>query len=418
MKKILLVMRKGCVVHGENIAQIRRLGVDIVALTARDDIEDRSRFHAVERVAGTDSNEEAIRAIEVAREYEVSCAVTFQETDIVLCARINEALGVLAFPAWAAEVCRDKSMQRDLLVKAAVPSVGYAGVKNLEGAMAAANSLGYPVILKPTRAAASMNVSLIHDESSLTHQVQSILQLVKSNKGFYFSPENAESNTMIVEEYLPGREVTLDAVVVDGKFFLGGIHNKMDMGGPYFEEDLYSLPFKEPHREDELCAIAQKICAALDLKNSLFNVELRADASGEFRVIEFSCRPSGGRCYRNIYDVYGVDMVSAHLASLMPQSFEVESFLTRRRPARATCIKLMYCNGKIVRNHAGAAAARQGFVDYYPLAKIGAEVRSAPYGFDIAGVLSVGIDVQDPPDPATAEKLALELAREVDLITE
>ena len=419
MNKILLVMRKGCVVHGENIAQIRKLGVDIVALTAKSDIGDRTRFHSIEFISGADSNEETLCAIEIAKKHGVSCAVTFQETDIVLCAGINAALGVDAFSDWAAKVCRDKSMQRDLMAEAGMPSVSYHAVRNLEDAMAAADSIGYPVILKPTKAAASVNVSLIQDPISLANEVRSIEQLVKSNIGLYFSTESSESNTMIVEEYLPGTEVTLDGVVVDGQFFLGGIHNKMDMGGPYFEEDLYSLPYKYPHREDELSAIASKICRALDLKNSLFNVELRADVHGAFRVIEFSCRPSGGRVYRNICDVYGIDMVSAHLVSLMPQlPYEVDGFLTRRAAARATCIKLMYCTGKVVRNSAGAAEDREGFVDYYPLAQVGANVRSAPLGFDIAGVLSVGIDFIGPPDATVAEQLALDLAREVDLVAE
>ncbi len=412
-------MRKGCAVHGENIAQIKRLGINIVALTARNDIEDTSRFYTIEHIGGDVTSNEIDHSIEIAKKHGVSCAVTFQETDIILCAHINEALGVPGASVWAAKICRDKSMQRKLLSSAAIPSVKYRPVKDIEGALAAAREIGFPVIIKPTRAASSINVSLAQNEDSLKNEVESIENFMGTSKGLYFSKESDNSSSMIIEEYLPGTEVTLDGVVIDGTFFLGGIHNKKDMGGPYFEEDLYSLPFKEPERENELSSIAAAICDALDVKNSMFNVELRRDANGNFRVVEFSCRLSGGRVYRNIFDVYGVDMVSAHLASLMPQlSFTPAGFMRRHTPTRATCMKLMYCDGRIICNSPGIAKTKSGFIDYYPLAPIGAQVHSAPNGFDIAAILSVGIECEGVPDAAIAEKLALDLSKEIHLITE
>ena len=61
----------------------------------------------------------------------------------------------------------------------------------------------------------------------------------------------------LIEEYLPGTEVTLDGVVLYGKFHLAGVTNKMQMPGPHFEEDLYSLPFRNPGEEPELAGYAR-----------------------------------------------------------------------------------------------------------------------------------------------------------------
>ena len=85
----------------------------------------------------------------------------------------------------------------------------------------------------------------------------------------------------------------------------------MRMPGPFFGEDLYSLPSKAPEREDALARIAADICAALGLRNALFNVELRQNRAGEFKVVEFSPRISGGHIYRNVRDVYSLDLVAA-----------------------------------------------------------------------------------------------------------
>lgn len=419
MEKILLLMRKGCAVHGENIAQIRRLGFQIIAVTGKHDPQDMSRFHAVEYLPDQFAIDLVAQTIAIAQKHVVLCAVTFQETDIVLCAEINAALGVPAASPSAARICRDKSLQRALLLSAGIASVHFVGVSNMNDALEAAKKIGYPVILKPTRAAASMNVCLVHDDITLREEASKIESLAQSGKGLYFEKDAAIADTMIVEEYLPGTEVTLDGVVVKAHLHLGGIHNKMDMNGPYFEEDLYSLPYKEPEVEKSLEAIAAKICSALGLENSLFNAELRRSREGEFRVIEFSCRPTGGRAYRDIFDVYGIDLVSAHIASLAPLLADRLSGFLQRLPAQtATCMKLVYGNGKVLSNTAGEAKVHPGFTDYYPLVPIGTNIQSAPLGFDIAALLCVNTMYMSSTDPSDAEQLAVDLYQQISFKTE
>src|SRR6266487_1352323 len=72
---------------------------------------------------------------------------------------------------------------------------------------------------------------------------------------------------------------------------------------------MYTFPFTTPDREPELASIAASITRHLKVGSTLFNAELREDSAGDFRVVEFSTRISGGHVYRNIKDVHRIDLV-------------------------------------------------------------------------------------------------------------
>ena len=53
------------------------------------------------------------------------------------------------------------------------------------------------------------------------------------------------------------------------------------------------------------------------MDHCLFNAEFRADAAGQYRVIEFSTRLSGGHNYRNLRDVYGINVVRLFVKAVL-----------------------------------------------------------------------------------------------------
>lgn len=414
MTTALLVMRKGCKNHPDHIARIRDLGIDIVGVTTDPALLADRRFRHVEILPDADSQSTVHNVVAIARTHRADFAITFQETDIILAASVNAALGREAVPVEAAKTCRSKAAQRALFAEADLPTVGFRTVGSVAAGKKAAEVLGYPIIVKPTSAASSVNVSLVRTPDELAYELTRIQELSSKRRGFYF--DDNDQDFAILEEYLPGIEVTVDGVVVDGVFHLGGIHNKLHTEGPYFEEDFYTLPYSEPDCEEPLTQLSAGICKALSLQNTLFNVECRRDRAGTFRIVECSCRVSGGSVYKNIRDVYGIDMVGAHMAALVPAlSQRREEFLTRSAPARATCIKFIYGSGLLVSNNVGAAINHAAFRAYFPFPKPGTVVKRAPEGFDIIGVMTVATPEGDC-SVASVEKLALEVADRLDVV--
>lgn len=412
VRKIGLIMRKGYGIHADHIETLGRLADEIHLWTNDPTAQADPRFTAAYPVAS--SEEEAARTIvEQARQAGVSRLITWQETDIVLSARVNELLGNTDLPLSAAEISRDKAKQRTFLKSHGIPSPEYHGVGTVEEAKAAAEKIGYPVILKPTRAASSKNVSLVHSDAELAAAFADLQKLVESGAGLYY--QEGFDSVALVEEFLPNDECTLDGVVLDGVFYLGGINNKARMMGPYFEEDEYTMPYIGD-AEERMRDIAERIYKGLEVKNSLVNVEIRQDKNGDYKVVEFSTRISGGHVYRNVRDVYGVDLVAAHALQLMEET-ETAKFFTRRAPSpkASTCIKFVYRTGKVMANTAGEAATAPEFRAYYPTAKPGEVVASAPVGFDIAGLLSIRGSYKEPADVERLKEKARQLDQQLNL---
>jgi biotin carboxylase len=416
MKKLGLIMRKGYGIHEDHIETLSRIADEIhlwtqVAHSATDD----PRFSHVYRVAETDEETLVHQMVQEAKAAQIEGFLTWQETDIVLTARCNAALGRQDVPITSAVISRNKLNQREFLRQHDMPTPLFRGVRHVDEARMAADEIGYPCILKPTMAASSVNVSLISSEEALIQAFSSLESFIKKDSGLYYT----DRSVAVLEEFMPGEEITLDGVVVDGVFHLGGIHNKKRMMGPHFEEDEYTLPYQGGNTAP-LAEIAARICQALRLKNTLFNVELRQDRNGVYKVVEFSIRISGGHVYRNIRDVYGIDLVAAYTLGLInEQPSLIEWFLRRSpQPKAATCIKFVYRSGHVRQNDAGAARSHPAFRAYYPVAKPGERIDQPPQGFDIAGLLSVRGRYREPEDVNRLKETAAQLEQQLDLIVD
>jgi hypothetical protein len=262
---------------------------------------------------------------------------------------------------------------------------------------------------------ASEYVQLVSDVDGLRAALSEIERMIAARRGFYY--DGVSENWALLEEYLPGQEVTLDGVVLDGKFLLGGVHNKRHSAGPFFDEDLYTLPFSNPEREEELAAIASQIVTGLGMRLCLFNAELRAGVDGRYRVIEFSIRGSGGHPYRHIKDVYSIDTVRMFLraacgepvADILAQENE------RSQPRMTVCAKVVYANGHVVRNSVGDAIHSPNFRAYFAMARPGTDVVAGARGIEYTGLLSVWMPWRPGQSPSIVHGVATELATKLDL---
>jgi biotin carboxylase len=418
--KFLLIMRKAYRIHLDHIQTLRNLGARLHLVTEIETAEDDPRFTSVTRLAPGASDAECVQlAAAVGRAHPVDAAITFQETDIVVTADVNRVLGRPSVTPEAARIARNKAEQRRFLAAAGIPSVAFAEVTSIAQGAREADKLGYPLIVKPTQAASSWNVALVHAPAQLRAELRRIRDLAHSRRGRYY--DGSESTFALVEEFLPGNEITVDGIVSNGRFFLGGVHDKMKTSGPYFEEDFYTLPFRTPERDGEVIRIAEAIATHLELSDSLLNVEMRQDAHGQFRVVEFSPRISGGHVYRNIRDVYGVDLVALFAQGLLrsPRAANGgEPSFQRAEPRMATCIKFVYRTGCVRRNNPGEAYQSPNYMAYFPVAGVGRRIARPPAGFDIAGLLSVATPYHDETSLDIVRRIALDVEQRLDLVTE
>jgi biotin carboxylase len=423
--RVLLIMRNTYGWNADHIEAMLRLGLEIHIATITAEASEDARFASVVPLPPELGLEETADYLltEMSR-LGLDIALTFYESDLVLTAMINTRLGAERVDLEAASISRDKRLQREFLARHGIPSARFAPVESADpvgSGVAAAASFAYPIIVKPTYLSASIGVALTRDETELRAALSEVAALAANWKGYFLA--DMEQPIALIEEFLPGKEVTMDGIALFGQFHVGGATNKMQMPGPYFDEDLYTLPFRTPEEEPELAAQCQAIIDGLGIKHCLFNAEFRQDADGRYRVIEFSIRLSGGQNYRNLREVYGLDLVRLYLKAVLGESGpDAEERVwageqRRQEPRAATCIKYAYRTGMLMRNNAGDVAQSHYFRSYLPAARPGARLRSAPEGwFEICGALAIATPYREPADIDRIERIAAELDRQLDIV--
>jgi len=395
-RPVVLVMRVGLAIRDDHVETMFRLGLAVHLLTEDSGALADPRFASVRLLAPTLTADALTDEIVTAlRETGGEFAVTFYETDIVAVGRANRRHGVAWSRPDADGTARDKSRQRAHLAAHGLPSPLSIGVGDVRVDAGVFARVGLPCIVKPTHGAGSALVELVADPARAGTLLAEIRELTTTGEEHFY--DGTPATWALIEEYLPGEEVTCDGVVIDGEFFLGGVHSKVLPNPPWFDEDLYTLPYGDPGTEAELSRVMSELAATLELDVALVNAELRRGADGAFRIVEFSTRISGGHVYRNIRDAHAVDLVELFLRDAAGDRDRARAQARQRHPGRvATCVKFVYRTGVVAANSAGRARTSPHFRQYYPVAGPGERVAGAPYGFDPCGLLSVW----GPYDPA------------------
>src|SRR4029453_10820153 len=138
----------------------------------------------------------------------------------------------------------NKRLMRERLAKAGVPGPAFTTVSVDEDAAAAARRMTYPCVLKPLVLSASRGVIRADEPAAFEaafHRVRAILA----------DPEVAAlgdgTDQILVETFVPGVEVALEGLLVDGALRVLALFDKPDpLDGPYFEETIYVTPSRLP----------------------------------------------------------------------------------------------------------------------------------------------------------------------------
>jgi biotin carboxylase len=102
---------------------------------------------------------------------------------------------------------------------------------------------------------------------------------------------------VLVEQFIPGPEVALEGLLVQGRLHTLALFDKPDpLDGPFFEETIYVTPSRlAATAQEALAATAQAAATALGLIEGPVHAELRFNERGPW-LIELAARPIGGRC--------------------------------------------------------------------------------------------------------------------------
>jgi biotin carboxylase len=332
------------------------------------------------------SDREALLAL--ARREGVRAVIAEQSDRVVPVAGfLNEQLGLPGIDLATAHRFTDKLAQRRALEGSGIAMPRYAEVRSVAAAAEHAARWGYPVVIKPKSAQASLGVFKIADAAMLALRFPDALA-------------HAADGALLVEEFVDGLEVTVEAFSIDGRCHVLAVSEKAH----YADNPCVACRLAYPPRlaaavHERLRADAARAVEALGLRQGISHAEYRL-RDGVPHLVEAAARGGGNRIASVIVphvsgvDVYALLMdavlgrpvsmprIAARAAVLeffdfpAGQVMEIEGVEAARREARPYELSLDVASGQSIRA-AADDRTRPGFFIVLADERDDADARSA-----------------------------------------
>ncbi|MET9963307.1 ATP-grasp domain-containing protein [Streptomyces sp. NPDC006326] len=287
----LLVIGSGLKVYREYlVAPIRRrareAGLDMVLLNNLKPTWQREYFDEIIVANVFDSEAMGAAAREVAGRRRIVGLMCWDEPLVLDAGLLAAEFGVPGLSVPGVRGCRDKELTRAQLTAAGLYQPGFELTTTAAGARAAAERIGYPVVIKPRAMGASIGVVFAADEAEVDAAFRIALAASEVDPGPYRA-------SALVEGYAPGPEISVDGAVHKGEYLPMFVARKHSSDQPYFEEVGHLVDAADPLLEDrELMRTLARAHQALGIEDGITHSEVRLTDRGPL-IIEINGRLGG-----------------------------------------------------------------------------------------------------------------------------
>jgi hypothetical protein len=275
--------------------------------------------------------------------------VSFSEEEVFLATMLNTHLSGGQPPALTVRRQIDKASFYTLLKEAGAPMVCFdvwQTADELEAIVAQGPYRQGWYVLKPTGASDSAGVYRSRPTESLRESLAQFRasceeagrlghQLLRSDQSF------------LIMEYIEWGgepvEITSEVLVRDGEIALLVVHEKMKTASfaPFFDQLMVAPPVSPSiiTRLPEIREVTRMVVSALEIQQGVLHVEFRLTQQSCI-PIDCAMRPGGGFIPHAVYQLSGIDLRLAHVASHL---FPLSDHEGRSAPgAGGTCIGALY----------------------------------------------------------------------------
>lgn len=215
-------------------------------------------------------------------------------TAIKLTKKLHErGVNIIGTSADSIDICEDRERFDELLARLNIPRPQGCCVMTVEEAVDAARQLGYPVLLRPSYVLGGQNMIIAYEEDDVREYMEIILR-------------QKQENPVLVDKYLSGREIEVDAISDGVDVLIPGIMEHIERTGIHSGDSIAVYPpvNVEDELADRIFDVTRRLCMELDVRG-LINIQYVL-YHNEIYVIEVN--PRASRTVPYISKVTGVPM--------------------------------------------------------------------------------------------------------------
>lgn len=261
----------------------------------------------------------------IAKKYCIEGVLTIaSEIALPTVAAVSQKLGFkCGLSLEQANLVTDKGKMRQRYFEAGVASPDFVVLDNDNYLLESLQKVGFPAVMKPVDNAGSRGVYYIES-------FQEAKDLFDNTKAF------SRSGQVIVETFMAGTEVSVEAFVTQGRVCILTLSDKIRTNPPYLLDQAVIFPSAHPVEcQNRIKGVAIEAIKALGIDNCPIHMEQMLTPDGP-KVVELAARGPGFKVYTEIIPyVTGVDPVEAQIRLLLGH----EPNFSIQEPLKGACIR-------------------------------------------------------------------------------
>lgn len=255
-----------------------------------------------ERIVVSTNDFESI--LKIAKDRQIDGILTTSDYPVRVVAKVARHLGLKAMSEKVAELCTNKYLQRSFFKENGIRTPCFRQIESLEDLLHIDH---FPSIIKPIDSSASRGVKKVNNRQELDSQYRVAMSFSKMSK-------------VIVEDYIEGREYSVEGLSQNGITHIIAITEKTTLGEEhgYFVEDNHLIPAQVTEEEERLIkAEVLNAIGKMGIDNCPTHTEVKLNEQGAF-IIEIACRLGGDYITSDLVPLAtGIDMLEALIKTSM-----------------------------------------------------------------------------------------------------
>ncbi|MCQ2332763.1 MAG: carbamoyl-phosphate synthase large subunit [Paludibacteraceae bacterium] len=192
----------------------------------------------------------------------------------------NLGVPIIGTDVQAIENAENRDSFEKIMVKLGIPQPKGLAVTNIEEGVRVAKEIGFPVLVRPSYVLGGRAMQIVNNEPSLRHYLQTAVEI------------NTEQ-PVLVDKYIMGKELEVDAVCDGNDVFIPGIMEHVEKTGIHSGDSISVYPTFSVSQvvKNKIIDYTVRLGKAIGIVG-LYNIQFIADSNDDVYVIEVNPRSS------------------------------------------------------------------------------------------------------------------------------